>query len=95
MKFQKKPRVIEAMQFVGGHVSLRECDAFIGADARIDYGRATLAIQTLEGKMLVTPGDWIIRGVRGEFYPIKNEIFAATYEPVTDEPPTNKETDSK
>ena len=40
------------------------------------------AIGTLEGKMLVNPGDWIITGVKGEKYPCKPGIFAATYEPV-------------
>lgn len=39
-------------------------------------------IDTLEGKHIVTPGDWIIKGVSGEFYPCKPEIFAATYEAV-------------
>jgi hypothetical protein len=39
------------------------------------------AIETLEGNMEVTPGDWIIRGIKGELYPCKPDIFAATYEP--------------
>lgn len=39
-------------------------------------------IETLEGSMLASPGDWIIRGLRGELYPCKPDIFAATYEPV-------------
>ena len=41
-----------------------------------------LAIQTLEGVMIANPGDWIIKGVQGEFYPCKPDIFEATYEPV-------------
>jgi len=41
-----------------------------------------LAIETLEGLMFANPGDWIIRGVQGEFYPCKPDIFAATYEAV-------------
>lgn len=40
-----------------------------------------LAIRTLEGTMFADPGDWIIRGVKGEFYPVKPDIFAETYEP--------------
>ena len=44
-----------------------------------DYG-STLTIDTLEGQMTALPGDWIIRGVQGEFYPCKPDIFAATYE---------------
>lgn len=41
-----------------------------------------IAIGTLEGVMVASPGDWIIRGVQGEFYPCKPDIFEATYEPV-------------
>lgn len=39
-------------------------------------------VETLEGGHIVTPGDWIIRGVKGEFYPCKPDIFALTYDPV-------------
>lgn len=42
-----------------------------------------ITIRTLEGDMTASPGDWIIRGVQGEFYPCKPDIFEATYEPVT------------
>lgn len=45
---------------------------------------ALIAIDTLEGTMHATAGDWIIRGLQGEFYPCKPDIFAATYEEVTD-----------
>lgn len=41
-----------------------------------------LAIRTLEGDMVISPGDWVIRGVRGEFYPCKPDIFESTYEVV-------------
>ncbi|MEN6401641.1 MAG: hypothetical protein ABFD94_06825 [Armatimonadia bacterium] len=43
---------------------------------------ATVYILTLEGPMRADPGDWIIRGVKGEFYPCKPDVFVATYEPV-------------
>lgn len=46
-------------------------------EAPVDYG----LIETLEGRMTVTPGDWIITGVKGEHYPCKPDIFQATYEP--------------
>lgn len=46
---------------------------------------AHIAIQTLEGVMTASPGDWIIRGVQGEFYPCKPDIFATTYEETTNE----------
>jgi hypothetical protein len=45
-------------------------------------GDPLLVIPTLEGDMTALKGDWIIRGVKGEFYPCKPDIFAATYEPV-------------
>lgn len=48
--------------------------------------KAPAVIETLEGKMTVSPGDWIIRGVAGELYPCKPDIFAATYEPVPESP---------
>ena len=46
------------------------------------YRQRCLIIATLEGEMVAVPGDWIIRGVQGEFYPIKEAIFRETYEPV-------------
>ena len=82
MKFRKRPIVIEALQFVGGHVSMLECATFIGEAARINYDNATLSIQTLEGLMRVDAFDWVIRGVKDEHYPCKPGIFSATYEPV-------------
>jgi hypothetical protein len=54
-----------------------------GVDFHATHGvgsSTALAIHTLEGNMIVSPGDWIIRGVQGEFYPCKPDIFAATYE---------------
>ena len=42
---------------------------------------AVMYVSTLEGSMRVNPGDWIIKGVKGEFYPCKPDIFAASYEP--------------
>ena len=88
-RFRKKPVEIEARQFIGGkgHRALLnwinehadESTAF----ALIDGGRvAGLVIPTLEGDHRADIGDWIIRGVKGEFYPCKPDIFAATYEPV-------------
>jgi len=77
MKYRKKPVVIEAVQFTGdNHFTL---GAFCGRKARPDGDN--LLIDTLEGEMTARPGDWIIQGVHGEFYPCKPDIFAATYEP--------------
>lgn len=83
MKFRKKPVVIEAVQWQGDN--LHELIAFIGEHLRTDA--SGLIINTLEGQMFASPGDWIIKGVQGEFYPCKPDIFQQTYEQaaVTDE----------
>ena len=75
-KYRKKPVVIEAIQL--GLLNLADVEAFVGGDA----GNTSegLVIATLEGAMHVSLGDWIIRGVQGEFYPCKPDIFEATYE---------------
>lgn len=79
MKFRKKPVVIEAMQWNGSadDYALR---AFAGHWVSI-VGDSVI-ITTLEGHVKVSPGDYVIRGIKGEFYPCKPDIFAATYEPV-------------
>ncbi len=51
------------------------------ADVAVAYRGALAIIATLEGDMEAQPGDWIIQGVKGELYPCKPDIFAATYEP--------------
>jgi hypothetical protein len=83
-KFRKKPVVIEAVQFRGGEQS-HEMDLLTGgpASGNIRYPEdGTMLVDTLEGSMIARPGDWIIRGVKGELYPVKPDIFAATYEAV-------------
>ena len=80
-QFRKKPVVIEARQFTTNNEagSSRQMDDLADwASARHD-GTA-LYIDTLEGTYRADVGDWIIRGVKGEFYPCKPDIFAATYE---------------
>lgn len=85
MKFRKKPVVIEAVQWNGG--SNIDIGRFMGK-ASWQYFEATnikpehLIIKTLEGQHIASLGDWIIKGVKGEFYPCKPDIFAQTYEPV-------------
>lgn len=77
-RFRKKPVVIEAVQFTP--LTIAECEEFVGGD--MGGTAADPVIATLEGAMHVSLGDWIIRGVQGEFYPCKPDIFAATYEVV-------------
>lgn len=82
-KFKKKPLVVEAIQFTGFNSEL--CEEFIGDDRAIMYTEhftkaKRLIIPTLEGDMNASIGDWIIKGVTGEFYPCKPDVFAATYD---------------
>ena len=93
-KFRKKPVVIEAVQvpqITSKHtitddylVECVELSDWCGGTSQImeppvgiTYG---IYIPTLEGEMRAAPGDWIIKGVKGEFYPCKPDIFEATYE---------------
>jgi hypothetical protein len=80
-KFRKKPVVIEAVQHRAGEQPYELAQDVI--DGRIRFLEdGTALIATLEGTMQAMPGDWIIRGVKGELYPCKPDIFAATYEAV-------------
>jgi len=86
-KFKKKPVVIEAFQWTGGPDQTEDPTWIVEAIKRGDVyyqGGDTpyLTIETLEGKMRANLGDWIIRGVNGEIYPCKPDIFLKTYEPM-------------
>jgi hypothetical protein len=90
-RYRKKPVEVEAKQFTD-NASVGEILRWAGTppvQANIDpaTGIATaLLIETLEGTMLASPGDYIIKGVDGEFYPCKPSIFERTYEPVVQAP---------
>lgn len=93
-KFRKKPVVIEAMQFRGVDTALHDVDYVVAFDdwlvaneggRQCRYVGETIIIPTLEGGHIASAGDWIIRGVAGELYPCKPDIFAMTYEPVENE----------
>jgi hypothetical protein len=84
MKFRKKPVVIEAVQWTGEFFDCDDMpnwliDACEGGDVT-DGDLQSKTIATLEGDHRCSPGDWIIRGVKGELYPCKPDIFEATYE---------------
>lgn len=88
-KFQKKPVVIEAMQYTGDnadlvHEFMEPTPLHVGGAN--DLG-LTLVIPTLEGDHVASPGDWIIKGVAGEFYPCKPDIFEQTYDPASEKAP--------
>lgn len=86
MKYRKKPVVIEAIQFIDTPERLEELSIFIDNQLlRVDYknpDKPVLKLQTLEGERLASVGDYVIKGIKGEFYPCKPDIFEMTYEPV-------------
>lgn len=80
MKFRKKPVVIEAIRWNGNREAIA---AFIPAEQFHFIGngkRHELVIHALEGELKAQRGDWIIKGIKGEFYPCKPDIFKSTYE---------------
>ena len=82
MKFRKKPVVVEAI--VATVENMKEIKEFTGDEGLIyDPLTDTYYIRTLEGDMKISSGDYIIKGVAGEFYPCKPDIFEKTYEPVS------------
>lgn len=78
--FIKKPVAIQAVQYTGHNYT--EIRDFVGEDNIAFEDGADVLIHTLEGRMHVSIGDWIIRGVAGEFYPCKPDIFSQTYREV-------------
>jgi len=97
MRVRKKPVEVEAYQWNGTDDNASEiidwilstngsasytCDSKDGCYYDAVNHKHHIAIRTLEGTMNANPGDWIIQGVQGEFYPCKPDIFEATYEPV-------------
>jgi hypothetical protein len=90
-QFRKKPVIIEAVQWTGSNPDELLGFMLTGASLRRENWKTDrggiliggcLVIETLEGEMRATPFDWIIKGVKGEFYPCKPDIFIATYESV-------------
>ena len=92
--YRKKPVIIEARQFTSGPRSVdigelaRWCGGewYFGSTDPANHAAQYIMIPTLEGHMRADTGDWIIKGVKGEFYPCKPDIFEATYEPAEDAP---------
>lgn len=84
-KYRKKPVVIEAIQLDGTKENAEQVASWMN-EVRYGYGKKAdgwhFDIHTLEGVMTAKPGDFIIKGVQGEFYPCKADIFHATYESV-------------
>ena len=93
-RYRKKPVVVDAFQMTRERMAdISDWPEWLKAAARKpvratgflwEQEEGTVLIGTLEGVMTVQPNDWIIRGVQGELYPCKPDIFEATYEPVED-----------
>lgn len=79
MRYRKKPVIVEARLLTENNIV--SVEKWCGGSIK-GTKLPVIDIQTLEGEMRAEMGDWIIKGVKGEFYPIKNEIFKETYEPV-------------
>ena len=81
MKYRKKPITIEAIVWEGNINVLRQ---FVGPHMPLHQLGDAVGIETLEGVMKAQPGDYIICGSKGEFYPCKPDIFVSTYDAVGD-----------
>lgn len=95
-KFRKKPVVIDAIKLIGGTKNIKDILEFMGQKVDTTFSRSSeefdnycsivnktgLIIKTLEGTMIASIGDYVIKGVNGEFYPCKPDIFEKTYEAV-------------
>jgi len=93
MKYRKKPVVIEAQQLTRNFIEVTiDWIKSNGGDVgnynlgEFQEDSCYLEIKTLEGVMRADEDDWILHGVKGEFYPCKPDIFEATYEPAGDQP---------
>lgn len=89
--YRKKPVVIEAVQYLGAgdfDLALKgDLPVWVweGFEAGVLMNRrGDLIVKTLEGEHLCSPSDWLIRGVKGELYPCKPDIFALIYEPASE-----------
>ena len=82
-RYRKKPVVIEAFKWTGDYIGNEGESWMIEAirAGNVWLGGGCMRIKTLEGVMNASAGDWIIKGVKGEIYPCKPDIFEATYEP--------------
>lgn len=83
-RFRKRPVEVDAVQFTG--TEPHPDGVCLGIDAQCVWAdtafRGRPHVHTLEGILLVSPGDWVIRGIRGEYHPCRADIFEETYEPV-------------
>jgi hypothetical protein len=84
MKYRKKPVVIEAEVWSGKDWDLSKYPGVSFSFNTLEEGGPFLYIHTLEGIMKASPGDYVVKGIKGECYPVKPDIFEMTYEKVAD-----------
>lgn len=100
-KFRKKPVIVEAMRIpiVVVLPTFARIEVWTRGKALVecseDRTSFSFQIQTLEGVMTASPGDWIIKGINGEFYPCKPDIFEKTYEPIDNSPTPDRKGDTQ
>jgi len=84
MKVRKKPVIVDAIQLCVGsnEDEVDDLHRFFGDFINWSGDDTGIVITTLEGDHFVSPGDWIIKGIKGEFYPCKPDVFEMTYEKV-------------
>lgn len=86
VRFRSRPCEISAARFDGVYENALAIVAWADGAVSADNGDGTLSITTLEGTMKAIAGDWIVKGLKGEFYPVKDEIMQLKYEVIPDEP---------
>jgi len=95
MKYRKKPVVIEAMKFETNNdngLCMKRIEVWIlENNGKVENNNTDLIIETLEGMMTARVGDWIIKGINGEFYSCRGDIFEKTYEKVEEVSKMDKE----
>lgn len=82
MKFRKRPVIIEAIQYTADEKSWNAIIAMGCKPNQSEHDGSSIRIPTLEGEHICSVNDWVIKGVKGEFYPCKPDIFEMTYEPL-------------
>ncbi len=96
LRFRKRPVEIDALRYLPGETCAALAEWMdCPHDEHDCYDDAEWLVETLEGPLWAKPGDWIVKGIKGEFYPVKPDIFEATYEAVdngADEPPARERT---
>ena len=80
MRFRRRPVLVDAVQWTGWNWD--ELEAFAPGVLRLDAAEKAVFVATLEGPIRADPGHWIVRGVKGEHWPVRDDVFQEAYEPL-------------